>query len=76
MPSKQKKNDARKAKRGEERKRKVEVKTAVSLLNPKQSRNFAFRACPNFARKYFASLIRRLLSVRPVNDFVVSFNSL
>ena len=36
MPSKRKKNEARKAKkRGEERKRKVKVKTAVSLLNPK-----------------------------------------
>ena len=37
MPSKRKKkNEARKAKkRGEERQRKVKVKTAVSLLNPK-----------------------------------------
>ena len=35
MPSKRKKNEARKAKkRGEEKKRKVKVKTAVSLLNP------------------------------------------
>ena len=40
------KNEARKVKkRGEERKLKVKVKTAVSLLNPK----FAFCACPNFA---------------------------
>ena len=35
MPSKRKKNEARKAKkRGEDKKRKVKVKTAVSLLNP------------------------------------------
>ena len=37
-------------KRGVARKRKVKVKTAVSLLNPKTwSPNFAFCACPNFA---------------------------
>ena len=35
MPSKRKKNEERKAKkRGEDKKRKVKVKTAVSLLNP------------------------------------------
>ena len=35
MPSKRKKNEARKAKkRGEDKKRKVKVKTAVPLLNP------------------------------------------
>ena len=40
------KNEARKAKKkGEERKGKVKVKTAVSLLKPK---NFAFCTCPNF----------------------------
>ena len=38
-------------KKEEERKGKVKVKTAVSLLSP----NFAFCACPNFASSYFAS---------------------
>ena len=33
-------------KRGGDRKQKVKVKIAVSLLNPK---TFAFCACPNFA---------------------------
>ena len=51
MPSKRKKNEARRVKKeGMEGKRKVKVKTAVSLLNPKLSRDFAFCACPNFAR--------------------------
>ena len=36
-------------KREEESRWKVNVKTAVSLLNPKTTRNFAFCACPNFA---------------------------
>ena len=35
MPSKRKKWGKKSEKRGEERKRKVKVKTAVSLLNPK-----------------------------------------
>ena len=35
MPSKRKKNEARKAKKKGGEKAKVEVKTAVSLLNPK-----------------------------------------
>ena len=36
MPSKRTKNEARKAKKsGEEKKGKVKIKTAVSLLNPK-----------------------------------------
>ena len=48
-PAREKKNEARKAKkRREERKQKVKVKTAVSLLNPK-TRNLAFCTCPNFA---------------------------
>ena len=41
-------------KRGGDRKQKVKVKIAVSLLNPK-TRNFAFCACPNFTSGYFAS---------------------
>jgi len=49
MPSKRKKTSKKSEKRGEERKGKVKVKTAVSLLNP-NSPNFAFCACPNFAR--------------------------
>ena len=40
---------------GQEGKRKEKLKTAVSLLNPKLSQNFAFRACPNFAHLYITS---------------------
>ena len=55
-PASEKKTRQEKRKKGEERKRKVKVKTAVSLLNPK--------TCPNFASKYFASG----LEGREVND--------
>ena len=56
MPSKRKKNEARKVKEGEERKQKVTLKTAtMSLLNPKTIAKFAFCTCLNFANKYFAS---------------------
>ena len=47
-PAKEKNMRQKKRKGGEERKQKVKVKTAVSLLNPK-TRNFAFCTCPNFA---------------------------
>ena len=56
-PAREKKWGKKSEKRGEERKWKVKVKTAVSLLNPKtrKTRNFAFCACPNFASWYFTS---------------------
>ena len=44
-PAKGKKRGKKSEKKGEERKGKVKVKTAVSLLKPK---NFAFCTCPNF----------------------------
>ena len=47
-PTKGKKWGKESEKIREERKRKVKVKTAMSLLNP-TTRNFAFCACPNFA---------------------------
>ena len=41
-PAKEKKLSMKREKRGEERKRKVKAKTAVSLLNLKTTQNFAF----------------------------------
>ena len=45
MPSNRKKMSSKKQKRGEERKRKEKVNTAMSLLN--LNPNFAFSVCPN-----------------------------
>ena len=71
-PAREKKNEARKAKkRGEERKRKVNVKTAVSLLC-----QFCFLRMPELRKLIFCIWITRPPSVRPVNRFVVSFSSL
>ena len=63
-------------KRREERKRKVKVKTAVSLLNPKTMSKFCFLRTPELRKLIFCIWIRRPPSVRPVNRFVVSFSSL
>ena len=48
-PAKEKKGKELELLRGEERKRKVKVKTAMSLLNSKTIWNCAFCACLNFA---------------------------
>ena len=65
MPSVQKKKiEARKAKKdggwGEERKQKVNVKTAVSLLNPKTILKFCFLHMPEHCKLIFCIWIRRL----------------
>ena len=52
-PARKKKWGKKSERRGEERKWKVKVKTAVSLLTPKS--NFAFCVCANYASWYFAS---------------------
>ena len=57
-------------------KRKVKVKTAVSLLNPKTMSKFCFLRMPELRKLIFCIWIRRPPSVRPVNRFVVSFSSL
>ena len=51
FPTKMKPTRCPAKEKNEERKEKVKLKTAVSLLNP----NFAFCTCRNFARWYFAS---------------------
>ena len=51
MPSKRKKKWGKKSeKRGEERKRQVKVKTAVSLLNPKTISTFCFLHMPELRK--------------------------
>ena len=78
FPARENKNEARKAKKesGEERKRKVKVKTVVSLLNPKTMLKLCYLRMPELRKLIFCMWIRRLPSVRPVNRFVVSFSSL
>ena len=73
-PAREKKWGKKSEKRVEERKRKVKVKTAVSLLNPKTK--FCFLRMPELRKLIFYIWIRRPWSVRPVNRFVVSFSSL
>ena len=75
-PAREKKWGKKSEKRGEERKRKVKVKTAVSLLNPKTMSKFCFLRMPELCKLIFCIWIRRPWSVRPVNRFVVSFSSL
>ena len=50
-PAKEKNWGNESERKGEERKQKDKVKTAVSLLTPK-TRNFDFCTCPNFASWY------------------------
>ena len=77
MPSKRKKNEARKAKKeGRRESRKLKVKTAASLLNPKTIFKFCFLHTSELCKLIFCIWIRRLWSVPPVNRFVVSFSSL
>ena len=66
--SEKKKWGKKSEKRGEERKRKVKVKTAVS--------KFCFLRMPELRKLIFCIWIRRPRSVRPVNRCVVSFSSL
>ena len=75
-PAREKKGGKKSQKGGEERKRKVKVKTAVSLLNPKPISKFCFLRMPELRKLMFCIWIKRLQSVQPVNGFVVSFSSL
>ena len=76
MPSKRKKWGKKSQKGGEERKRKVKVKSAVSLFNPKPVSKFYFLHMPELCKLMVCIWIKRLQSVQPVNGFVVSFSSL
>ena len=78
MLSKRKNWGKKSKKRGEERKRKVKVKTAVhsSLLNPKTILTFCFLHMPKLRKLIFCIWIRRPWSLRPVNSFMVNFSSL
>ena len=76
MPSKRKKKWGKKSeKSGEERKRKVKVKTAVSLWNPKILK-ILLSAYAQTSQANILHLNQRPQSARPVNSFVVSFSSL
>ena len=61
MPSKREKNETRKAKKEGGEKAKVKVKTAVSLLNAKTTRNFVY-ANAELHKLIFCIWIRRLRS--------------
>ena len=77
MPSKRKKKGLKKSQKGgEERKRKVKVKSAVSLFNPKPVSKFYFLRMPELRKLMVCIWIKRLRSVQRVNDLVVSFSSL
>ena len=78
VTSREKKNEARKARKRsrEERKWKVTIKTAVSFLNPKTISKFCFLCMPELCKLICYIWIRRPRSVRPVNSFVLSLSSL
>ena len=75
-PAREKKWGKKSQKGGEERKRKVKVKSAVSLFNPKPVSKFYFLRMPELRKLLVCIWIKRLRSVQPVNGFVVSFSSL
>ena len=75
-PAREKKWGKKSQKGGEERKRKVKVKSAVSLFNPKPVSKFYFLHMPELCKLMVCIWIKRLQSVQPVNGFVVSFSSL
>ena len=62
-----------KQKRGEERKRKVTVKTAVNVIFKPKISKFCFLRMPELRKLIFCIWITRLRSVRPANGFLVSF---
>ena len=70
-PAREKKWGKKSQKGGEEGKRKVKVKSAVSLFNLFQTFQHAWTLQANVC-----IWIKRLQSVQPVNGFVVSFSSL
>ena len=73
-PTKEKKWGKESEKMREERKRKVKVKTVVSLLNPQNSK-FCFLRMPEHRKLIFYIWIRRPRRVRPVNGFVVKLQN-
>ena len=75
-PAKEKKGGNKREKRGEERKWKVKVKTAESLLYPKTISECCFLHMPEICTLIFCIWIRRPQGEWPVNGFVVSFSSL
>ena len=74
--AKEKKWGKKSEKRGEEKKWKVILKTAVSLLNPKTITKFCFLHMPKLRKLIFCIWIRRSQSVQPVNNFMVGLSSL
>ena len=72
----EKKWDKRSEKRWAERKQKVKVKTAASLLNPKTFNKFCCLHMPELCKLIVCIRIKRLQSARPVNGFMASFSSL
>ena len=76
MPRKRKKWGKESEERGEERKWKVILETAVSLLNPKTITKFCFLHMPKLCKLIFCIWIRRSQSVQPVNSFMVGFSIL
>ena len=75
-PAKEKKGGNKIEKRGEERKWKVKVQSAESLLYPKTISKFCFLCMSEIHKLIFCIWIRRLQGERPVNGFIVSFSSL
>ena len=76
-PAREKKKGLKKSQKGgEERKRKVKVKSAVSLFNPKPVSKFYFLRMPELRKLMVCIWIKRLRSVQRVNGLVVSFSSL
>ena len=67
-PAREKKWGKKSEKRGEERKWKVKVKTAVSLLNSKTISKFCFLRMPELRKLILYIWIRRPPSVSPVNS--------
>ena len=73
-PAKEKKRGRKSEKRATERKRKVRVKTAVSLIKP--NTKFCFLRMTELRKIIFCIWIRSPQNVRPVNGFMVSLSSL
>ena len=77
-PAKEKKirQEKQKKRGGEERKRKENVKSAVSLLTPTAVSKFCFLHMPELRKLIFCIWIRRLPNAWPVNSVLVCFSSL
>ena len=69
-PEQEKKGGKKSEKRGEEKKQKVKVKTAVSLLEPKTTSKFCYSHMSELHKLIFCIWIRWPQSVRSLNGFV------